>query len=62
MSRLVYAYLPLVLFSTLYAISQGIRGEIAVMATLNFDVLLEVVADLFNLAMCLLRTTDRISN
>ena len=51
-----------VLHSTLYASSQGIHGEIALMAALDFNVLLEVIAEIFKLAMCLFRMIDRISN
>ena len=50
------------MLNTLCASSQGICGEIVVMATLNFDVSLEVIAELFKLAMCLFRVTDRICN
>lgn len=61
-SRSVYAYFPRVLLSTLCASSHGICGEIAVMATLNFYVSLEVTTELFKLAMCLFRMTDGVSN
>jgi len=40
-------------------ISQGIHGYISVMATLKFDVLLKIVAQLFKLAICLFRMTIR---
>jgi hypothetical protein len=41
--------------------SQGTRGYISVIATLKFDILLKIIAELFN-GRCVFRTTVKVSN